>query len=44
MAGPPGPPGAPPCGDSLMVEDADMPLIDKGPGLFRLFGSSIWVA
>ena len=30
-------PGTPPSRDSLMVEDADMPLIDKGPGLFRLF-------
>ena len=37
IAGPPVS-GAPPCGDSLMVEDAGMPLIDKGPRLFRLFG------
>jgi hypothetical protein len=45
MAGP-APPvstGAPPRRDSLMAEDADMPLINKGSRLFRLFGSSIWV-
>jgi len=41
---PPVPTGASPCRDSLMVEDADMPLVDKGPVYFvYLGGVSRWL-